>query len=95
MRDRYRFLKRAASLIGFTAIIVASPLKAQDADEQGLAKGRDVYLNKCAKCHKFRDPKNYTDAKWEGWMEKMEKKAHLDDEQYQALLQYTDYLRKK
>jgi mono/diheme cytochrome c family protein len=47
-----------------------------------------LYLNKCARCHKPYDPASYDDQKWTYWMQKMKRKARLNDEQYQLLLGY-------
>jgi hypothetical protein len=52
--------------------------------------GRKIYYAKCAKCHKFYDPKQYSDEEWNMWMEKMKKKAKLSDEQERMLLTYID-----
>lgn len=55
--------------------------------------GRKIYLTKCARCHKLYDPARYDDAAWGTWMEKMRKKAHLDDEQFKTLSTYLQSLR--
>jgi cytochrome c len=52
--------------------------------------GRKIYYAKCAKCHKFYDPKQYSDEEWNMWMGKMKKKAKLSDEQERMLLTYID-----
>ena len=59
-----------------------------------IVKGRELYALKCMKCHKLRDPGEYDDATWSGWMEKMRKKAHLSDEQYNLIFQYTEAQRR-
>lgn len=61
---------------------------------EDLSKAKDLYLTKCAKCHKFYDPSGYDDKKWCQWMEKMRKKAHLDSEEYNLIVIYCDSLRK-
>ena len=55
---------------------------------------KDLYLTKCAKCHKFYDPKAYEDEEWVVWMRKMRKKAHLSDEQYRLISLYTEKIRR-
>jgi hypothetical protein len=50
--------------------------------------GRKLYYAKCAKCHKFYNPANYSDEEWNMWMGKMKKKAKLSDEQQAQLSLY-------
>lgn len=57
------------------------------------AAGRKLYLAKCASCHKLYEPARYDDAKWSQWMDKMRKKAKLNDDQYRQLAAYTETLR--
>jgi len=52
--------------------------------------GRKIYYVKCAKCHKFYDPNQYSDVEWKMWMGKMKKKAKLSDEQEMMLSTYID-----
>ena len=49
---------------------------------------RSLYVAKCANCHKFYNPANYTDREWMVWMAKMGKKAKLNSEQYELLSHY-------
>ncbi|HTL70140.1 MAG TPA: hypothetical protein VL404_02495 [Candidatus Eisenbacteria bacterium] len=53
-----------------------------------------MYLTKCAKCHRLYPPAGYDDAKWDFWMKKMKKKAHLSDGQEASVRRYTETLRK-
>jgi len=45
---------------------------------------------KCAKCHKFYDPANYSDQDWKIWMGKMSKKAKLKPDQEAAVSHYIE-----
>jgi cytochrome c5 len=76
--------------IGALAMVAA---RAADSAPADLAAGKKIYVNKCARCHKFYDPSRYDDAAWSSWMTKMKKKARLDDEQYRLLTIYVDTLR--
>lgn len=58
-----------------------------------LQTARALYINKCTRCHKFHDPANYTDDKWDGWMKKMSHKARLKTEQEAALSRYLELFR--
>ncbi len=58
-----------------------------------LGAARSIYVAKCAKCHAFYEPKNYSEADWRMWMEKMKKKSKLKDEQADLLGRYLDAYR--
>ena len=53
----------------------ASAAKGDELTSRELAAGRKVYVGKCAKCHKFYEPKSYSEADWGRWMEAMSWKA--------------------
>lgn len=55
---------------------------------QGDAGARKLYLNKCSKCHKLYDPARYSQQQWDGWMDKMSRKAKLNGEQKQVIEDY-------
>ena len=52
-----------------------------------------LYVLKCAKCHELYDPKTYSDADWEMWMNKMRRKSKLKPEQFESIRNYTGKLR--
>ena len=54
---------------------------------------RQIYLFRCAKCHRFYDPAAYEDGEWRLWMRKMSKKAHLQPVEQEELLKYLDAYR--
>lgn len=51
---------------------------------------RDLYIVKCAKCHKFYNPAKYSDADWSKWMDKMSKKSKLTPEQTEMISNYVE-----
>ena len=67
----------------------------QETHAANFSKAEDLYLTKCTKCHKLRDPSEYDDEKWATWMKKMKRKAHLSDEQYDLISKYAESIRKK
>ena len=56
-------------------------------------RARKLYRSKCARCHKFYPPADYSEAEWVSWMGKMSKKARLKSDQEQILLRYLDGFR--
>ena len=61
--------------------------------EQETRAARKLYQVKCAKCHKFYPPDQYSDEDWHMWMEKMAKKSKLKPAQSNLLNRYLDNLR--
>jgi mono/diheme cytochrome c family protein len=70
------------------AIIARSATAADD-----RVAGKKLYTGKCARCHPFYDPVKYNDETWKTWMEKMRRKANLNDEQYKRLSDYLQSVR--
>ena len=56
--------------------------------EPEIASARRLYINKCAKCHKFHNPAKYADEEWRTWMRKMSRKSKLKPEQEELLSRY-------
>jgi hypothetical protein len=82
---RWNFLIFLLALAGCAS---PPPLAAAAPSADPLAQGHQIYVAKCAKCHKFYDPAKYSDHEWNVWMKKMSRKARLKPEQEQALNQY-------
>ena len=61
--------------------------------EADFEKARHLHLLKCAKCHKLYDIHDYEKPAWDQWMEKMKKKARLNEEQYSLIMNYFNELR--
>jgi mono/diheme cytochrome c family protein len=71
----------------------AEPSPASALTPRELAAGRKLYAAKCAGCHKLYEPSRYDAEKWNYWMDKMQRKTRLKDEQYTALSRYLQALR--
>lgn len=92
MHYRNRFLKTFAA--GVVLLIFAAPLWAQEWTPDQVKKAEKLFKLKCVKCHKLYDPADYDGQEWDRWMEKMKKKAHLNEDQHQLLVRYGARLRK-
>ena len=55
-----------------------------------ISQATKLYTLKCARCHKFYDPADYSDAEWQSWMAKMSKKSRLKPDQEQVLSRYLE-----
>src|ERR1041385_3625709 len=86
-----RYLLLLIAIAGLAA--AASHERAGDLTDLERATAAKAYTSKCARCHKFYEPANYTASEWAMWMAKMKKKARLNSEQYSLLLRYTEQLR--
>ena len=53
-----------------------------------LAEGKNLYENNCAKCHKLYDTKEFSAEDWKPIVDRMQKKAHLDDLAGQKIYNY-------
>jgi hypothetical protein len=83
------FIMISACLLVFRQVAAADlPLSGKEE-----AAARRIYSVKCAKCHEFYNPSDYNDREWRSWMSKMKKKSHLNTEDYDLLLRYTENLR--
>ena len=83
---------------GFVFLVAAlaravSPAGADELTPKEAAAGRKVYVAKCAKCHKFYEPKGYNGADWRRWMGSMSRKAKLKTEDDKLLRQCLDEYR--
>lgn len=84
--------------LGFRCCTVAALLlcpgsRAGELAEPELGQARKVYVAKCAKCHAFYPPTNYTQTVWSDWMIKMARKSRLKPAQTDLLNRYTEQLR--
>lgn len=57
-------------------------------DPPGTHTAQQLYEVKCAKCHKFYNPADYSQQDWDMWMRKMSKKAKLNPDQKDLLSHY-------
>jgi hypothetical protein len=86
-------MRRTWSLISAVLAVAASCATAEQLTLKEAAAARKVYVAKCAKCHKFYEPKSYTDADWDRWMDKMSVKSKLKPEQEELLKRYLNEYR--
>jgi hypothetical protein len=85
---------RAAAVCFLISMLAATRLAAEEGlSAAELAAARKLYAVKCAKCHKFYEPVDYSQADWAEWMEKMRRKAKLKPEQFDLLSRYLEEAR--
>ena len=94
----------AAVLIGCTTLATGGgagflppeandPALAAGFSREEISAARSVHQAKCARCHRFYDPRDYNEPEWAVWMTKMSKKAKLSPEQEQLLSRYLKIVR--
>ena len=54
---------------------------------------RKVYVAKCAKCHRFYEPRAYPEQEWREWMRAMSRKSKLKPAAETILKRYLDAYR--
>ncbi len=76
---------------GWLTLVLALSAGTAGADElklKEMTEARRIYVAKCAKCHKFYEPKSYNDADWQKWMDSMSRKSKLKADQEDLLKRY-------
>ena len=71
------------------------PAGAADLSAAQTRAAQELYEIKCAKCHKFYNPADYSQPDWDLWMKKMSKKAKLKPAQTELLSKYLQGFREK
>ncbi len=70
-------------LLSSLVALLAAPVLGAAGDPPSPA--RQLYVRKCAGCHKLYDPARYSEADWDRWLGKMQRKARLNDDQVDQL----------
>jgi cytochrome c553 len=70
-----------------------SVARGDDLSSKDLEAARKIYVAKCAKCHRFHDPKNYSDSAWQGWMGTMSRRSKLKPDEERLLTRYLEAYR--
>jgi len=76
-------------------VLTAEAASAAGLSAQEAADATHLYVAKCAKCHKFYDPAEYTQKEWDMWMRKMSRKSKLKPAQEELLTRYLGAFREK
>jgi hypothetical protein len=84
---------RWSALIAIAALAGWLPAGAADASPVRDKEARALYDIKCAKCHKFYHPADYTQADWDTWMRKMSRKSRLKPAQDKLLTEWLQAFR--
>jgi hypothetical protein len=86
---------RAFIFIGMLLLIGAGRTFAgqPELSSKEVLDAKKLYVAKCAKCHKFYEPKGYSDPAWQKWMDSMSRKSKLKPEQEKLLKSYLDAYR--
>lgn len=72
---------------------MAPSAAAHDLTAKELGSARKIYVSKCAKCHRFYEPKRYSEADWKRWMESMSRKSKLKPDTERLLNRYLNAYR--
>ncbi|MFM2290475.1 MAG: hypothetical protein RIS29_288 [Bacteroidota bacterium] len=53
-----------------------------------ITQGKEIYDNKCGKCHKLFAPAEFSRKRWPGIVDNMQRKAKITDEQKALVVAY-------
>lgn len=71
----------SALALGVTMVSLPGIVGAQGADKKPdmaqFARGAKEWRDNCSRCHNLRDPKEFTDSKWETIVSQMATRANL------------------
>lgn len=98
---RAKYLQRVGGLFVVSVVCLLSSCATTDinviappvADGSAqLARGRIIYVTKCAKCHAPEPVHNYTRAEWQQIMPEMVEETHLNPSDAAAVTAYVESL---
>lgn len=83
-------MKRFPIIIALLSVTTLAAPAAKDTPlaPKEMESARKTYVGKCAKCHRFYDPKDYAETDWRKWLDAMERKAKLKAQDADALRRY-------
>lgn len=86
-------MRTLCPLLFLTLAWVSPVASAEELTAKEIEAARKIYVAKCAKCHRFYEPTDYSDPDWRIWMEKMNKKSKLRAGPSDLLNRYLDAYR--
>jgi len=81
--------------VAMLIITATFALYADGLSEKDIAKARKIYFEKCAKCHRMYEPREYSDEEWSKWINLMAKKSKLKQEQKDVLENFLKLYRER
>lgn len=60
----------------------------QNTSLEKLQQGRSLYINNCASCHNLHLPSEFTKKEWEPVLNKMQKRAKINDSEKEQIAAY-------
>ncbi len=86
-------MKFTATILGMALFGLVAGCEAVQFADKNTTDPHALYTARCAKCHEFYSPQKYSKPDWDKWMTKMRRKARLNEQQYEAIKEYTESLR--
>lgn len=81
--------------LDFVPTLTSDEASAAGLSAQEVIDANALYTAKCAKCHKFYNPADYSQKEWDAWMRKMSRKAKLKAAQEELLTRYLGVFRQE
>ena len=70
------------------ALLQQAQTRFPEASDQSLTQGRELFVGNCERCHKLPDRRAVSEEAWPKILNRMAKKAKLDDAQHKLVLQF-------
>jgi len=70
------------------ALVQQAQTRWPEATEQSLVQGRDLFVERCQRCHKLPDRRAISDERWPKILEVMAPRAKLDANQHRLVLEF-------
>ena len=71
-----------------TKQVAKKEIKKEVVTIDAVKSGKELYDNRCGKCHKLFAPTDYSIKRWPGIVDSMQPKANITDEQKAQILAY-------
>lgn len=90
MNKKHLIVLSLVFLMGCTATkkVATATSAPQKASAETIAQGKDLYENRCGKCHKLFAPTDYAVKQWPEILNSMQSKAKITDEQKAQIYAY-------
>ena len=90
MKSKQLIMLSFLFMIGCTATkkVTSTTVEPQKTPSDAVAQGKDLYENRCAKCHKLYAASDYNIQRWPRILNSMQYKAKITDQQKELILSY-------
>ena len=78
----------AINCLATSYLTIQNTIKIDSASVDSVKVGKELFVKNCGKCHKLKDPAKYTMQQWPKQVNRMQKRAKINDGQKALILRY-------